>query len=258
LEGWEALARDPETKLSPQALFSASELWGVQFMAELDLYFLNKAVNIYHQECSRLNLQRANEIIPLAVNVYPDSLMLEAYLNAVLELIRSGRIPKDKLILEISEKLALPQPTSWNEDKPSSNSFKIRLRDYVRKGAKVKFAIDDFGVGHASISRLVGLGLNYVKIDREILNYPPEVRDGIISFVHNALVDSDHSPRIVLEGVDSDYPLDIEHCLKVDAFIQGFAVDKAVESIYKSLPRERYKSINDKLARSSRTGELRD
>ena len=40
ISGWEALARDPNTGKAPADLFQAAELWGVQFMIELDQYFL--------------------------------------------------------------------------------------------------------------------------------------------------------------------------------------------------------------------------
>jgi EAL domain-containing protein (putative c-di-GMP-specific phosphodiesterase class I) len=248
VEGWEALARDPDTLTAPQSLFKVAELWGVQFMTELDLYFLRTATRIYQEQRIRLNLQRAQEVIPLAVNVYPDSLMRDSYLDAVRDIIKNEVVPSGKLILEISEKSALPHPAYWDEEKPSWDSFGMRLIEFRRKGAKVRFAIDDFGVGHASISRLVGLKLDYIKIDREVLNYASKVRLGIIDFVYSTLLDSHQlSPKIVLEGVDIDYQVDMEHLTEIDAFIQGYAVDKAIEKIYKRLPTEKYESLKRQL-----------
>lgn len=252
LSGWEALARDPLTKRAPIELFKAAELWGVKFMTELDLHFLRTSVHIYCEQRKQINMKRPNDALPLSVNVYPDSLMRNVYLEAVRDLIKRKKILPEKLVLEISEKSALPQPVYWNSKKPTWDSFRRRLGDYVRKGAKVRFAIDDFGVGHASISRLIGLNLEYVKIDREILGYEPEVRDQIISFVNEALISGgSHVPHIVLEGVDNDYPLDLENILEIGAFIQGYAVDPAMDQIYERLPKHRADHLKEKLAFSS-------
>jgi EAL domain-containing protein (putative c-di-GMP-specific phosphodiesterase class I) len=236
LEAWEALARDPMTMCAPVDLFAAAELWGVKFITELDLYFLKKSVQLYHDARVLLKLKRLDETLPLAINVYPDSLMREKYLDTVQEIIESGILYSGKLILEISEKSALPQTLHWNDDRPTWSEFGERLKEYARRHTGVRFAIDDFGVGYASVSRLVGLRIDYVKIDQEVLRYESEVRDSVIKFVRDTLIESGRAPHIVLEGVDENYPLKDILSSEVRAqSIQGFLVGKASDRIYDRL-----------------------
>jgi EAL domain-containing protein (putative c-di-GMP-specific phosphodiesterase class I) len=250
IESWEALARDPDTKRAPKALFETAELWGVQFMTELDLHFLTKAVDTYRDQLTALKLQRGNDMLPLAVNVYPDSLMRDNYLEKVLDIIKSGKISSGNLTLEISEKFALPSAAFWDEAKTNEARFIKQLRKYSHSGSQVKFAIDDFGVGHASVSRLIELQLNYIKIDSAILNYPEEIRDKIVGFVHGILVDSFlNGFKIILEGVEKDYPVRGNHVANIETSIQGFAVDEAVENIYERISPERYNALNQMYGR---------
>ncbi|WP_088242184.1 EAL domain-containing protein [Calothrix rhizosoleniae] len=250
LEAWEALARDPlSTLAAPADLFRAAEMWGVEFKTELDLYFLKVATKEYNKARNKLQLKRYHEFLPLSVNVYPDSLMRSVYLETVQDIVKSKIIPPGKLILEISEKSALPQTSYWNDEKLTWESFRRRLREYARKGTGVRFAIDDFGVGHASVSRLIGLNLEYVKIDREVLNYTEEVRDRVVTFVHEALIEADHyTPHIIIEGVDQNYPISLRGLLDIGAnSIQGYIVDKPVSEIYGRLSDDQYKQLQQQL-----------
>jgi EAL domain-containing protein (putative c-di-GMP-specific phosphodiesterase class I) len=253
LEAWEALARDPSTMKAPTDLFRAAEMWGIEFKTELDLYFLNLATQEYNKARNKLQLQRYHEVLPLSVNVYPDSLMRDAYLKAVQNIVGNKIIPPGKLILEISEKSALPQTSYWNDEILTWESFRRRLREYARKGTGVRFAIDDFGVGHASVSRLIGLNLEYVKIDREVLNYAEEVRDRVVTFVHDALIEADHyTPHIIMEGVDQNYPISLRSLLEIGAnSIQGYIVDRPVSEIYARLSDEQYNQLQQQLVNIS-------
>ena len=64
----------------------------------------------------------------------------------------------------------------------------------------VRFAIDDFGVGNASLSRLDSLKPNYVKIDRDILSFDADMANALIRY----LLKSQHErgTSVILEGVD--------------------------------------------------------
>ena len=257
LEAWEALARDPDTingndsstMVAPVDLFRAAELWGVEFTTELDLYFLKKATHKYRQLRDAAKLQRFHDTLPLSVNVYPSSVLRTAYLNEVKELTKSNVIPAGKLILEISEKSSLPDPPYWSDDVMNWSSFKRRLKTFVREVPGIRFAIDDFGVGHASVSRLVGLNLEYVKIDREVLDYAKDVRDKIIKFVRDALIEAgNYSPNIIVEGVDKEYPIRLNNLLDIGAqSIQGYIVDKPRSQIYDRLSEEQFSLLRAQL-----------
>lgn len=258
LEAWEALARDPDsmvgndssTMVAPVDLFQAAELWGVEFTTELDLYFLREATDRYRQLRDAAKLQRFHDTLPLSVNVYPSSILRRVYLNAVKEITSNNIIPAGKLILEISEKSSLPEPPYWSDEIMTWKSFKRRLKTFVREVPGIRFAIDDFGVGHASVSRLVGLNLEYVKIDREVLDYAEDVRDKVIKFVLDALIEAgNYSPHIIIEGVDKEYPISLNTLLEIGAqSIQGYIVDKPGSQIYDRLNEDQFKLLQEQLA----------
>lgn len=258
IEAWEALARDPHsivgtdpsTMTAPVDLFEAAELWGVEFTTELDLYFLQVSTSKYRELRDSVKLQRFHEILPLSVNVYPSSLLRTVYLEAVKKITSDSTIPAGKLILEISEKSSLPEVPYWSDELMTWKSFKGRLKTFVRESPGIRFAIDDFGVGHASVSRLVGLNLEYVKIDREVLDYPEDVRNKVITFVLEALIEAgNYSPHIVIEGVDKDYPISLSTLLKIGAqSIQGYIVDKPSNKIYERLTDEKFRILQKQLS----------
>jgi EAL domain-containing protein (putative c-di-GMP-specific phosphodiesterase class I) len=258
LEAWEALARDPasiknkkaSTMVAPVYLFKAAELWGVEFTTELDLYFLRKATDKYKELRTTAKLNRFHEILPLSVNVYPASLIRDAYLNEVKRITQSNIIPAERLILEISEKSNLPEMLYWSDEVMTWKLFRDRLKRFVREVPGIKFAIDDFGVGYASVARLVELNLEYVKIDRGVLEYAEDVRDKVITFVLETLIEGgNYSPHIIVEGVDKDYPISLNDLLKIGAqSIQGYIVDEPGSQIYERLNDEKFKSLQAQLA----------
>jgi len=246
ISGWEALARDPQTAIAPYDLFQAAELWGVQFMIELDQHFLRVAAEKYRTGRKETKQNRSQDILPLSVNVYPESLTREAYFKTVEKVVKGeGLIPGKKLILEISEKISLPQYSSDKGPKASWIGFKKQLFRYVRE-LQIKFAIDDFGVEHASVSQLAGLKTPYIKVDREILFH--ESRDIIINFVHDLGGSNTLSPaNIILEGIDKDSPVSLSHLKEIGVnYIQGYIVNKAQPQIYR-LSEEKIEELRDLL-----------
>jgi|GEM_PF-579615 EAL domain-containing protein (putative c-di-GMP-specific phosphodiesterase class I)/uncharacterized caspase-like protein len=233
---WEALARDPENISIPSDLFRAAELWGLQFMLELDIYFIRCAVTSYHKSHNNTpGKRRVEDVQELSVNVYPQSLMHEAYFKAVKQIVIDEEIiHAEKLILEISEKLPLPD---------TSQVFRKELSNYVRD-LKIGFAIDDFGVGHASVNRLIGLNPAHIKIDREILqqaNFHPSSIDIICRFVLDLASEGrSHAPKVVIEGFDSTSPVTLGKLYKLGIrYVQGYIVGKAGDQISRLEPQQR-------------------
>ncbi|MDM9381143.1 EAL domain-containing protein [Chlorogloeopsis sp. ULAP01] len=231
ISGWEALARNPESLTAPSDLFQAAELWGPRFTIELDQHFLRVATESYRQ-ARKTKQRRAGDIVPLSVNVYPESLIRSAYFETVSQILKAKVISPRNLILEISEKTALPEYQGSIRIKNPLNFFKNKLLDYVSK-LKIRFAIDDFGVGYASVSRLAGLSPSHVKIDREILHHQPG--DVIIRFVHEIVGANNLNPaQIIIEGVDEHTPISL-HRLKAlgVSYVQGHIVGRDEPEVYR-------------------------
>jgi EAL domain-containing protein (putative c-di-GMP-specific phosphodiesterase class I) len=237
VNSWEALARDPETLTAPLDLFEAAELWGLRFKLELDMFFLKLSTLNYHKELLKLP-GGLNNVLELSVNVYTDSLMGESYFEAMREVIRTGDIPPEKLVLEISEKTPIPEYLAGCQDRVAFEVFRERLESYV-KNFHIAFAIDDFGVGHASAMRLSRLKPEYVKIDRDVLLQ--DLGHCTISYVIDLV--GKHSLRaskVVVEGFDDDsrIPLSLLYRLGV-RYIQGFKIAKARAELNTLKPKQK-------------------
>jgi len=170
--GWEALARDTlsnkEDPKAPFILFKTAEQWGVRFQVELDLYFLDKAITTYTTE--KPSTRRIDDLKPLTINIYPESLIRTSYHQELLRILNQGKISMDLIHLEISEKTPIPKSNNPHVQDEEMVEF-IEVINKLSKLA-VKFVIDDFGVGYASTSRLTRLKPAIIKIDRDALLHP--------------------------------------------------------------------------------------
>lgn len=269
--GWEALARDPETLKAPVDLFQIAQVWGRRFQLELDMYFFRTAVTTYVYERengnghsrnrkvrakpnpaaatpqSRPLRARREELQPLHVNVYPETIIRTRYRETIEELYYAGLMPLNKLTLELSEKSQLPLP----ED-PAHAQDPVRwFREYLFRLERfdVRFAIDDFGTGYASTSRLSRLGPACVKIDRDALldKYGEYTFDYVLDFAQNV----PGQMQVIIEGVDdeSHFPLRALYERHI-RYIQGHSVGMAQPDIDR-LPQETYRRIIEELQTGS-------
>jgi EAL domain-containing protein (putative c-di-GMP-specific phosphodiesterase class I) len=238
IDSWEALARNPDQATAPCDLFRAAELWGDRFMVELDAYFLRQAIRQYHQADHTASGRRKQDIRELSVNVYPPSLVQQSYFETLQQVMQDKLIQPEKLILEISEKLPLPVPQLPTES--AMESFRRRLGRYVRE-FKIGFAIDDFGVGHASVSRLTGLNPAHVKIDRDLLHQDQECSAITLRFVLD-LASSRllRAPKVVVEGFDDESPVTLRQLHQSGIrYVQGHLIGKATPQLYR-LDKDQY------------------
>ncbi|MEA5574109.1 EAL domain-containing protein [Calothrix sp. UHCC 0171] len=244
ISGWEALARNPENYTAPTDLFTAAELWGSRFTVELDRYFLNIACESY-RHARQLTQRRAGDVVPLSVNVYPESIMRSDYFEAVQQIVKDRIISPRNLILEISEKSELPQFDHGIRLQNPLQTFKSRLIEYVSQ-LKVRFAIDDFGVGYASVSRLAGLNPSHVKIDRELLQHHSS--HIIINFVHELVGANNLNPaKVIVEGIDETIAISLRLLREIGvSYIQGHLVGKPQPEVYR-LSQDKYDELKKML-----------
>jgi len=232
---WEALARNVETKKVPKDLFETCELWGRRFQIELDVYCLNFAVESYRTLPKRPEKRehpnqkssiqtayqsRVGDILPLSVNVYPETLVRTAYRNAILNLAKEKLIPLDKLTLELSEKRPLPTSEESFGEQEEMSWFRDRLTYYTRLG--ITFAIDDYGIGFASASRLSRLEPAIVKIDRDALLHSRG--SYTIQQVLKLEQESMGKMIVVIEGFDDESKLSLAELYQMGIrYVQGHA-----------------------------------
>ena len=220
IKSWEALARDKKTKKIPVELFKAAELWGIQFQTQIDIVCLRRALESYIPQT-----RRRNERAPLSVNVYPDSITSPAFRNELKKLVQETLLSDDdSIIFEISEKILI---SSLNLDGGLAHNldeFRGFMED-LSSSFGIQFAIDDFGVGYSSISRLNRLLPSYVKIDRDVLHYEHKLGMQVIRYLHSlrniAIVGG---IRVIVEGIDNKSNISLNEMVnKLNVrYAQGF------------------------------------
>lgn len=244
IKSWEALARDKDTQRAPVNLFHAAEIWGVRFQTELDLYCLRAALETYMPQT-----RRSHEVQPLAVNVYPDTIMREVYRKELEKLMEDKLLSDDeKLVLEISEKTLIPEnaPNEHNDEFADFRQVMVSLS----QAFGIQFAIDDFGVGYASMSRMNRLRPSYIKIDRDILHFEHDLGKDVIRYLmslkHKHIVTG---LKIVMEGVDNESKIslyELVHELGV-GYAQGHVFGAASPIVDPRLTPEKKQEIVERI-----------
>lgn len=150
--GFEALIRwiDPERGIiSPAVLFDA--IAGTEAERLIDEFVLEEAITILK------NLQKLNRTLSLSINVSPAQLMSPWFASQVESYFAKYPILMEHLRLEILE-----SDTFKNLD-----LFKAHLDNLKQFG--ITLSLDDFGTGFASLTHLLMLPINEVKIDRSFI-----------------------------------------------------------------------------------------
>lgn len=231
IHSYEALARlHPDAQGAPSALLNLAHVWGDQFVIERDEVILRKAINSYHLAHDQCFGSGTGRPRPISVNVAVRSLLNDAYLDVVERAIAATDLHPRAVTLEISEQDPI-EPRSheqWDDEGPLA-FFHQRLVD-IRKRLGVKFAVDDFGVGHSSVSRVAELPLTQIKVDRAILRHGEALAElrTVVTVARHAVRKglSDSSRTVIVEGVEEGSPVtlsDIYGCgiRHVQGFITG-------------------------------------
>lgn len=195
--GVEALARfEGELPKTPDQWFADAHLVGLG--VELEMCAVAKA-------CTSLDLLPSEW--DLAVNVGPETIM-----SPRLTEILAGYDPH-RIVVELTEQRRVL-------DYPGLVSTLRRLR-----GSGCRFAVDDAGAGFASLSHILKLTPNFIKLDRDLvagINLDPVRRVLVGSLVTFA---TDTGSQIIAEGVENQQEIDALQCLGVRLF-QGFLIKR--------------------------------
>ncbi len=133
----------------------------------------------------------ADHCLTLSVNVSPRQLLDPGFLSHVAAAIEQSRMPAERLELELTEStlLAMDDDTLF---------MLSALRDMG-----VGLALDDFGIGYASLAMLRRLPLTSLKIDRSLVRgLPGDVEDAAIV---RAVVATTHAMGLTVtaEGIET-------------------------------------------------------
>ncbi|MGC4847320.1 EAL domain-containing protein [Micromonospora sp. DT15] len=224
VQSFEALARrnDRERRAPLSALRMAHD-WGDRFVVERDAILAAKAIHSYAEADAASGWQGTK---PLSVNVAVRSLLSDAYLNQVSKALAEAGLHPRTLTLEISEQDPItPEPGERWPQEPLVY-FHNRLTTLARE-LRISFAVDDFGVGYASLARMAELPLTQIKVDRAILHHPMALEElALVARVARYASDQGQTgqPRtVIVEGFDDDAPVSLYEIFRLGIHhVQGY------------------------------------
>jgi diguanylate cyclase (GGDEF)-like protein/PAS domain S-box-containing protein len=99
----------------------------------------------------------AGHHLKLCFNLAPRQLWSTHLSEKLIAVLRDGGVPPSRVILDIAESTAMADPE------------RAQKVIYELRAWGLGMAIDDFGAGHSSLSRLGAFGVEYLKIDRQFV-----------------------------------------------------------------------------------------
>ncbi|MFK0224044.1 EAL domain-containing protein [Streptomyces vinaceus] len=153
--------------------------------------------------------------VPVAVNVSPTDVLQFGFAEAVGECLSRQGLPGSALKLEITETIETPHVTE----------IAAVLDRLTPRG--ITISLDDFGTGHASLSRLRALPVGELKIDRTfVAGLADDPRDAAVVRYSIGLA-RELRLTVVAEGVETPPIRDLLFAMGVD-LIQGWLVSPAL------------------------------
>ncbi|WSX88752.1 EAL domain-containing protein [Micromonospora sp. NBC_00898] len=224
IQSYEALARrgDQEVR-APLVALQMAHAWGDRFIIERDALLLAKAVHSYAAADAEAPWQGTK---PLSVNVAVRSLLSDSYLTQVSKALAEADLNPRTLTLEISEQDAIqPGPGERWPQEPLAY-FHRRLTELARE-LRISFAVDDFGVGYASLARMAELPLTQIKVDRAVLHHPLAVEElELVARVARDGLHRGHAPNaraVIVEGYDDEAPVGLKQIYDLGIHhVQGY------------------------------------
>ena len=209
IHGYEALARvrdgvAPNFDISK--LFAKAQAEGI--IASLDMQCRENAF------CRAAELGFLQKNAYLFVNICPGTLIHPDHRGGVTDrLAEDCGIPKDRIILEITEQEAIK----------NYDLFQRSTEHYRKRGYKI--AIDDFGVGYGGLKMLSIVQPDYVKIDRHFIDeldrfpFKYNLVDAMATVCHKLGI------TVIAEGIERQEELEIVSRFGIDLF-QGYYLER--------------------------------
>ena len=145
------------------------------------------------------------EGVHLSVNASPALLMKPAFREDVL----TSGLPLDRIVIEITEHARVPSYTDLHD----------ALEPLRERG--IRFAIDDTGAGYASLSHVLELHPDIIKLDRALINSLEQDRPRRSLVTALVLLALDVGASVTGEGVETAGQLEAPTTLGVDQ-AQGY------------------------------------
>ena len=194
--GYEALIRwlhPIKGQIYPNAFIPVAEQSGLYF--DIDMYVFRKAIEL---------IKKYPEITkPISVNVSANSLHHSDFISELKRIITETNCDISQIEIEITENALV-----------RSDMAIQHLRDLKKLGFII--CLDDFGAGYSSLSYLLKLTLDVIKIDRSFVTHLEKgskalvILEGMLQICHKLHM------RVVVEGVETQEQVDMLIKLNAD------------------------------------------
>jgi diguanylate cyclase (GGDEF)-like protein len=155
--------------------------------------------------------------LTLSVNVSPIQLCNPDFAAQVITVLREADFDPNRLTLEITEGVLMSNPEQAR-----------RSIDQLRQ-VGIKFALDDFGCGYASIGALRQFGFDRMKIDRSLVSGIEENANGIGVLRATVALATALDIPVTAEGIENTQQAAILRDTGCDQF-QGYLVGKPMSA----------------------------
>ncbi|HET8658920.1 MAG TPA: EAL domain-containing protein [Micromonosporaceae bacterium] len=227
VHAYEALARrDLHARQASGRALDLAYPWGDRFVIERDSVLAVKAIESYARAADSW---QGPKLPGVSINVAVRALLSDAYVDALRNVIQETGLGYGAVTLEISERDKIePRPgEDWGDDWIEYfRAHLTRLADDLRVG----FAVDDFGVDHASLDRISRLGLTQIKVDRSVLAHARALDELrlVVQIARDALRRGTGPGvrDVVVEGMDEREAGKLEAIYAMGIqYVQGYIVD---------------------------------
>jgi diguanylate cyclase (GGDEF)-like protein/PAS domain S-box-containing protein len=173
-------------------------------ITRLDLWVLEEGCGVL--------AEHASELPPdfyLSVNTGAGNLMVDDYVERVVEIVRRSGIDPGRICVEVTESAAIK----------NFERAQAALKELRRNGLSVY--LDDFGAGHSSIRYLREFGVDAVKLDRQFMEgvdsseSAQSLVSGFVSLARGMNL------ATIIEGIETQEQLDYVRSSRADA-VQGY------------------------------------
>lgn len=225
--GWEVIANRYDTDQFPKDLFIAAETWNESFRTALDLHLLKKAAFRYKEVCEAANLLHLDDIKPLCLSVYPQTLQQPQYIATLRELTERVVTHGARLVFELSEKISLSNDNAV-ERQSELNEF-ANLLDSLRDEFNIRIALDEFGAGNSSLSRLICLEPDIIKMDKSMLTTSGENPLEFIEHISEITATRQSAPlEVIVESSDPIVEMQTYSSAKQNKFHTSLETEESI------------------------------
>jgi diguanylate cyclase (GGDEF)-like protein/PAS domain S-box-containing protein len=149
------------------------------------------------------------EHVKVSINLSPSQIKADSLLPTVLSALEDARLPASRLDFEITESVLM-------KDTFATLHTLHRLREL---GARI--AMDDFGMGHSSLSYLLSFPFDKIKIDRSFIRGVPNGGNALAIVRAVASLANSLEMTTIAEGVETERQLEMVRTLGCTE-MQGF------------------------------------